>query len=443
MLADLPVHDKQLLVEFFDPPSKLIEYATEMQLMELCKLFWGVLKRLQFSQDAFRVSSDNGSQVLTRKGLLKMLSGPLPKDGKCAVQGCKREIWICNPRCFWRNDLGAMTYPDASAKKCGGGFLCYHHREMKCPSREHQEPKVMDFGGAAARKANSLDVEKRLRSLNKLTKQSSGTGRVVRLGNKIAVINSLQTPKPSQAKRSLEEDSDEDVTLSVELKKKAKLARQQASQAKRSLKEDSNAAGMQQKKPKVDAKVDAMFAFVRVVLDHNQNTAALGDLTLSPLEASTPPPAPWWQTLTPDRFIEGSNIPASAVKGCDNFERNSSAPKTLQTWKEKMQEYGKTEWILYPLIPANHLTLIFGDPGAAKSSFTVLLAGLITNGGELNGVKYEPSGDVCWLDTEKTLGSNMARGELQGIDLDKIVDIDTEGLMLDTTEGNLSSTIHS
>ena len=56
----------------------------------------------------------------------------------------------------------------------------------------------------------SLDLENRLSSLNKLTKESrsNGKGRIIQFGKKLAVLHSIGTPSFSQAKRTLELDSD-------------------------------------------------------------------------------------------------------------------------------------------------------------------------------------------------------------------------------------------
>ena len=68
-----------------------------------------------------------------------------------------------------------------------------------------------------------MELEARISSLNKATKQTSkdGKGRVVRFGNKVAMIHSLGALSAAQAKRSLEEDSDseDNDTLEKRVKK--------------------------------------------------------------------------------------------------------------------------------------------------------------------------------------------------------------------------------
>ena len=61
----------------------------------------------------------------------------------------------------------------------------------------------------------------------------------------------------------------------------------------------------------------------------------------------------------------------------------------------------------------------------------------VDNGGTLAGIQYKGGNMTGWLDAERTLGANMKRAKLQNIDLDKIIDIDIDGLMLDTDELHL------
>ena len=58
--------DKKLLYELFEKPTRLIDYATDQHLMEICKLFWGAIKKLDGDHHE-------------RRSLLKTLSGPMPE----------------------------------------------------------------------------------------------------------------------------------------------------------------------------------------------------------------------------------------------------------------------------------------------------------------------------------------------------------------------------
>ena len=205
----------------------------------------------------------------------------------------------------------------------------------------------------------------------------------------------------------------------------------------------------------------ALIEWVGTVLAHDKLENHLESFQLFPLEASSPPPSsPASNILEGNVFIDtppvntGKSVPPKfnlnesppAGKGAGppgvplltpSFSLDSSAKKSpaSKTWADKEEEFGEIEWIIYPWVPARHVTLIFGDPGAAKSSVVVVLAGIVTDGGRLGDEEHEGGGYVGWLDVERTLGANMQRAKKQGISLDKIIDIDMEGHMLDTPEG--------
>jgi len=202
-----------MIQELFEGEKPMINYATEMHLMELSKLYWGVIKKL--------IRDDPEQRADGRREILKSIAGPLDKEAKCAVDGCDRKPWIANCRCWWRDADGKLTVPDDSAKGCAGPYVCYLHRNSLCSAEEHAAPDVLDLGGDAH--AACLELEARISSLNKATKQTSkdGKGRVVRFGNKVAMIHSLGSLSAAQAKRSLEEDSDseDNDTLEKRVKK--------------------------------------------------------------------------------------------------------------------------------------------------------------------------------------------------------------------------------
>ena len=208
--TDHDAHDQSLLDDIFNKKDaagnqkdRLWEYMNEMQIMELCKLYWGVLKK---KCKSFDDCEDYGE----RRYNLRELCGPMPTDKEhaCAVPGCNNRVWICNPRCMWRNADYELTVPDTSAKGCTGAFLCYTHRGRTCGACEHTAPEVIDV--SEHKIARSLDLENRLGRLNKLTKESrsNGKGRIIQFGKKLAVLHSIGTPSISQAKRTLELDSE-------------------------------------------------------------------------------------------------------------------------------------------------------------------------------------------------------------------------------------------